>query len=115
MKDLRDNWIVQLLVHLLVFSVGVILLLAGRYLITSVYLQSVTANLGSSLISVTLLFSITRFFTPRQTRGENTEKISTSTTSDQGNSKITAYTKDLRETEVKQQPPVTTYEKKAKQ
>lgn len=119
MRDLRDNWIVELLVHLLVLAVGVILLLLGKDWEASPYAQAVMANLGSGLIAVTILFLITRFFSPRQSESKTTETSLTAIAANkeplgESSRKAAEYAEQLRQSEVHPQSSLTTSEKKVR-
>jgi hypothetical protein len=81
------------------------------------YAQAVMVNLGSSLISVTLLFLITRFFTPRG-ESKTTEALPISTASkeplSQSSPRTAEYAKQLQQAEVNSQPALTSEEKKVR-
>ncbi len=114
MNDLRNSWVVELLVHLLVLAVGIILLLIGNTWDADPYVQSVFVNIGSGLIAVTALFLITRFFAPRGNSLPNQQPMppTPAAVENEDSLSTSAFANELRQAEVKPDPPVISSEEK---
>ena len=103
-EDFRSSPTLAKAVHVILVLLGVFLLYLGKDLPSGSYYQAVIINLGTSLVSVTLIFLVYRFFTP--TSNDTNVKTANDSTQNETDIRTTEIARNLRADQRPEPPSV---------
>jgi hypothetical protein len=103
-EDFRSSPMLAKAVHVILVLLGGFLLYLGKDLPSDSYCRAVIINLGTSLVSVTLVFLVYRFFTP--TSNDTNVKATNDSAENETDTRTTEIARKLRADQRPEPPSV---------